>query len=152
MFNRTEKGDYAPGGLTVEGRRMLLEYLLYTQQEMNMTLISEEEIEARLQAWYETDRIRVYRDELVFKPDCIINEEKTTSPFLVFFVEIDTHLGKQDLFRWIKERQKITHQSFFFFPSNYSNESAKLTWNKLTFVVSRADITGARDAERIVRH
>ncbi|MCQ6301115.1 phosphoadenosine phosphosulfate reductase, partial [Bacillus cereus] len=27
MFDRTENGDYAPGGLTVEGRRMLLEYL-----------------------------------------------------------------------------------------------------------------------------
>ncbi|HHB3508943.1 TPA: phosphoadenosine phosphosulfate reductase, partial [Bacillus cereus] len=80
MFDRTEKGDYAPGGLTVEGRRMLLEYLLFTQQKMNTSLISEEEIEAVLQAWYETDGIRVYRDELepihhaylgelVFKPD-----------------------------------------------------------------------------------
>lgn len=64
MFDRTEKGDYAPGGLTVEGRRMLLEYLLFTQQKMNTNLISEEEIEAVLQAWYETDGIRVYRDEL----------------------------------------------------------------------------------------
>ncbi len=27
MFDRTEKGDYAPGGLTVEGRRMLLDAL-----------------------------------------------------------------------------------------------------------------------------
>ncbi|PEC57460.1 phosphoadenosine phosphosulfate reductase, partial [Bacillus wiedmannii] len=41
MFDRTEKGDYAPGGLTVEGRRMLLEYLLFTQQKMNTSLISE---------------------------------------------------------------------------------------------------------------
>ncbi|OSY03018.1 hypothetical protein [Bacillus mycoides] len=32
------------------------------QQEMNTSLISEEEIEAVLQAWYETDGIRVYRD------------------------------------------------------------------------------------------
>lgn len=40
---------------------------------------------------------------------------------------------------------------FFFFPSNYSNDSTKLTWNKLTFVVSRFDITEARDAERIIR-
>ncbi|MFK4321980.1 hypothetical protein ABH946_004731 [Bacillus sp. RC145] len=126
------------------------------QQEMNTSLISEEEIEAVLQAWYETDGIRVYRDELepihhaclgelVFKPACTINEEKTTSPFPVFFVEIDIHLGKQDLFRCIKERQRITQQSFFFFPSNYSNEAVKLTWNKLTFVVSRADITDARE-------
>nr|WP_241767838.1 hypothetical protein [Bacillus anthracis] len=38
MFDRTEKGDYAPGGLTVKGRRMLLEYLLFTQQEMNRNL------------------------------------------------------------------------------------------------------------------
>ncbi|MFK4316764.1 hypothetical protein ABH948_005758 [Bacillus sp. RC218] len=163
MFERTEKGDYAPGGLTVEGRRMLLEYLLYTQDEMHTSLISEEEIEAVLQGWYETDGIRVYRDELepihhaylgelVFKPDCTINEEKTTSPFPVFFVEIDIHLGKQEIFRWIKERQRITQHSFFFFPSNYSNDFAKLTWNKLTFVVSRVDITDARDAERIVRN
>lgn len=50
MFKRTEKGEYAPGGLTVEGIRMLLEYLLFTQQEMNTSLISEEEIEAVLQA------------------------------------------------------------------------------------------------------
>ncbi|TCJ78407.1 UNVERIFIED_ORG: HEPN domain-containing protein [Bacillus cereus] len=106
MFDRTEKGDYVPGGLTIEGRRMLLEYLFFTQQEMNTSLISEEEIEAVLQTWYETDGIRVYRDELepihhaylgelVFKPDCTINEEKTTSPFPVFFVGIDVHLGKQ---------------------------------------------------------
>ncbi|PEW49331.1 hypothetical protein COL27_03485 [Bacillus sp. AFS075960] len=162
MFDRTEKGDYVPGGLTIEGRRMLLEYLLFTQQEMNTSLISEEEIEAVLQAWYETDGIRVYRDklepihhaylgELVFKPDCTINEEKTTSPFPVFFVGIDVHLGKQEIFRWMKERQKVTQQSFFFSPSNYSNDSAKLTWNKLTFVISRFDITEGRDAERIVR-
>ena len=96
MFDRTEKGEYAPGGLTVEGRRMLLEYLLFTQQEMNTSLISEEEIEAVLQAWYETDGIRVYRDELVpvhhaylgelvFKPDCTINEEKyNVSIFRIF--------------------------------------------------------------------
>lgn len=162
MFDRTEMGDYAPGGLTVEGRRILLEYLLYTQQQMNTSLISEEEIEAVLQGWYDTDGIRVYRDELepihhaclgelVFKPDCTINEEKTTSPFPVFFVETDIHLGKQDLFRWINERQRITQRSFFFFPSNYSSDSAKLTWNKLTFVVSRMDITNARDAERVAR-
>lgn len=69
----------------------------------------------------------------------------------MFFVEIDVHLGKQEIFRWMKERQKVTQQSFFFFPSNYSNDSAKLTWNKLTFVVSRFDITEARDAERIIR-
>uniref|UniRef100_UPI00266FF47C hypothetical protein n=1 Tax=Acinetobacter baumannii TaxID=470 RepID=UPI00266FF47C len=95
MFDRTEKGDYAPGGLTVKGRRMLLEYLLFTQQEMNTILISEEEIEAILQAWYETDGIRVYRDELepvyhaylgelVFKPDCTIMRKKQRHRFPYF--------------------------------------------------------------------
>lgn len=69
----------------------------------------------------------------------------------MFFVEIDVHLGKQEIFRWMKERQKITQQSSFFFPSNYSHDSAKLTWIKLTFVVSRFDITEARDAQRIIR-
>lgn len=62
---------------------------------MNTILISEEEIEAILQAWYETDGIRVYRDELepvyhaylgelVFKPDCTINEEKQRHRFPYF--------------------------------------------------------------------
>ncbi|MRC88288.1 phosphoadenosine phosphosulfate reductase, partial [Bacillus thuringiensis] len=54
MFDRTEKGDYAPGGLTVEGRRMLLEYLLFTQQKINTRLRCEEEMEAILQAGYGT--------------------------------------------------------------------------------------------------
>ena len=90
-----QKRRLCTGGLTVEGRRMLLEYLLYIQQEMNTSLISEEEIEAVLQGWYDTDGIRVYRDELepihhaclgelVFKPDCTINEEKRRLHSLCF--------------------------------------------------------------------
>lgn len=68
-------------------------------------LISETEIEAVLQAWYETNGIRVYCDELEpIHHDCTINEEKTTSLFPVFFLKIDIYLGKQRLFRWIKER------------------------------------------------
>ncbi|MBL2347038.1 hypothetical protein ELJ07_33345, partial [Klebsiella pneumoniae] len=54
-FNRASDEEYIPGGISFEGRYILLEYLLYAQEKSQYTLIEEEEIEAILEAWYETE-------------------------------------------------------------------------------------------------
>lgn len=86
-FNRASDEGYIPGGISFEGRFILLEYLLYAQEKSQYTLIEEDEIEAILDAWYETEGIRVSRNEvipkdfnydgeLVLLPDMKVNKQK----------------------------------------------------------------------------
>lgn len=161
-FQRLEEQDYMPGGFTVEARKILLEYLLYVQQQIQEELISEEEIMAILAAWKDTDGVIVMRDELkpihygslgslVFLPDCTINQKETTTSLPVFYVDINIRLPKKEVFRWVKKRQRETGKSYFFFPANYANDKTNLTWNTLRFVVCELGVYKQKDAERVIQ-
>lgn len=151
--------DYDPGGFTVEARRILLEFLLYIQEQMNEPLIEEEEIQAILAAWENTDGIIVKREELVpqpFKFDGTISFDakgkmkKTDNPNPIFFIKVEMNMSEDELILYLKERQQITSQSLFCFPSYQEFDNEKLVWNTASFVVCRDDIQSKEEARDIV--
>jgi DNA sulfur modification protein DndC len=144
--------DYAPGGMTLEGRRLLLEHLLYIEQKDGHSLIAEEEIDAILDQWEDTEGIRIHRSdiqpkpfnfdgELVFLPDKTINLKKTKTQNPVFYFTIELNKEDTDLYLFMKERQRINQTSLFFFPAKQEFKDKKLVWNTTTFIVSSEGIS-----------
>lgn len=151
-YQRAIYEHYAPGGMTYEGRRILLEHLLFIQERDGLSLITEEEIQAILDAWMDTEGIRVSRSEikpnefhydgqLVFLPNKTVNKKKTKNPNKVFYVTIELNKEESELYRFLKERQKINQTSIFFFPACQEFKDRKLVWNKATFVICQEGIT-----------
>jgi DNA sulfur modification protein DndC len=145
-YRRAIYEEYAPGGLSYYGRRKLLEYLLYIQERDGHHLISEEEIEAILGAWKDTEGITISRSEiqpkdfkydgaLVFLPDKTVNKKETKTQNPVFYVTIELNKEETELYRFLKERQKVTETNLFFFPDSVEFKDKKLVWNKVTFVL-----------------
>lgn len=151
-FNRASYEEYAPGAMTVMGRRILLEYLLYIQLQTGYTLIREHEIDAILHFWYEVDGISVSREELspapfdydgelIFLPNKEINEKLTRNPNPVFYITVDLNMEEATLFEFLKGRQQVTGKSYFFFPASFEINQYKVVWNQSTFVVCGRGIT-----------
>jgi len=162
-FQRANYETYEPGGMTLEERRLLPEYLLYIQETTQFSLIGEEEIEAILQAWRELDGVEVMRDELiprpfhydgplVFRKDMSVNREKTRTKNPVFFVTIDLGMEEQALYAYMRGRQQVTKRSLFFFPKAQVFENERVVWNSATFVVCGDDVRTKTDAYALVYH
>ncbi|MEK4671097.1 phosphoadenosine phosphosulfate reductase domain-containing protein [Niallia sp. FSL R7-0271] len=156
-FKRIKQVDYSPGGLTFEGRKLLLEHLLFISKRDNLVLISEDEIMAILDAWIDTEGISIQREklrpkrfnydgELVFLPNKTINklETKTTNP--IFYINIEFNMEEAKLYSFLKERQITNHSSIFFFPTSQEFTKEKLVWNKATFVVCKESCTTRQQA------
>lgn len=160
-FQRVENTTYTPGGMTLEGRRILLEYLLKIQEDTNYELITEDEIQAILEAWQDTDGIIVKREELqpkefqydgplVFLPNKCVNTAMTKTPNPVFKITIDLNMEEAKLYSFLKKRQHFTQRSFFFFPESNEFKNEKLVWHKVTFVVCSTNIlTREQAAEEV---
>jgi DNA sulfur modification protein DndC len=160
-YRRVEYEVYEPGGLTQEGRRLLLEYLLYIQEETGFSLIAEEEIQAILEAWEELDGIQVARHDLiprpfaydgplVFRKDKTVNEKETRTPNPIFYVTIDLGMEEQTLYAHLRERQRVMQKSLFFFPQAQDFEEERVVWNSATFVVCHPDIETQAEANAYV--
>lgn len=163
-YQRAESEGYDPGGFTIEARRILLEYLLYIQEKMNTQLIEEEEVQAILQAWVDTDNYVVSREEL--RPQPFVydgpvefdekgnlkskKKEKNGNPYPVFFVDIEFNMEEDELIHFLKKRQSITGRSIFCFPSYVEYEKERVVWNKATFVVCNKDVATQGDAKVFV--
>ncbi|PMC36270.1 hypothetical protein CJ195_15790 [Bacillus sp. UMB0899] len=156
-FDRANYIEYAPGALTVEGRRILLEYLLFIQKKTGYSLITEIEIRSILDCWRETDGIIIapkelipretnYDGELIFLPNKKINKKLTKNPNPVFYVNIDFKMGEAELFKFLKDRQQATGQSFFFFPNSVEFKNEKLVWNSVSIVVCKSYIQTSIEA------
>ncbi|MCM3443946.1 MULTISPECIES: hypothetical protein [Metabacillus] len=160
-FKRAEYNEYAPGAMTVEGRRILLEYLLYIQEQTGYKLIHEYEIDAILDCWEETDGIVVSRNELtskeflydgelIFLPDKKVNKKLTQNPNPVFYVDIDLKMEEGELYEFFKERQQATGKSYFFFPKTFDVREKTLVWNKVSFVVCGKGVQDSFQAHELV--
>lgn len=160
-YGRALTDSYAPGGMTLEGRRLLLEHLLFIQERDGHSLISEEEIIAVLRAWEETEGIRIdrtdilpkamkYDGELVFLPNKIVNKKATKNSNEVFFITIELNKEEKELYTFLKNRQRVNHTSLFFFPDCIEFKDMKLVWNSVTFVVCQKGITTKSDATELV--
>lgn len=156
-YARALTDSYAPGGMTLEGRRLLLEHLLYIQERDGHSLISEEEIIAVLGAWEDTEGIRFERTEimpkamkfdgeLVFLPNKTVNKKATKNPNEVFFITIELNKEEKELYTFLKNRQRVNQTSLFFFPDCTEFKDMKLVWNSVTFVVCKEGITTKSEA------
>jgi len=152
--------EYAPGAITVEGRKILLEYLLYIQEKTGYTLIEEDEIQAILECWMD-DGITVERTQiqpqppdydgpLVFRPDGKINTKETQTPYPMFKVTIEFKLEESELIAFLKERQIVTGKNLFYFPDYHEFEDPGIVYNKATFIVCQKDITTQSEANLYV--
>ncbi|OUM93624.1 MAG: hypothetical protein BAA00_06215 [Parageobacillus thermoglucosidasius] len=164
LYDRAQKGngngEYDPGKFTFEMRRILLEKLLYTQQKAGYTLISEEEISLILEEWAK-EGFHVSRQELrpinhqhdgavVLRRDWTINEEETTNPNPVFFVEIPLNMSAAELAAYHKNRQRLTGKSIFCFFGHKDYCHAKSVFNTATFLVCREGIKTLEQARAYV--
>jgi DNA sulfur modification protein DndC len=151
-YKRAEYEQYAPGGMTFEGRKILLEYLLFIQERDGLSLITEEEIQSILDAWEDTEGIIISRSEikprdfrydgqLVFLPDKTINKKETKNSNKVFYVTIELNMEESELYRFFKNRQKVNQKSIFFFPDCQEFKDKNLVGNKATFVVCKEGIS-----------
>ncbi|PGT83248.1 hypothetical protein COD11_13005 [Bacillus sp. AFS040349] len=160
-FKRATYDEYAPGALTVEGRRILLEYLLFIQEKTGYELIKDYEIDAILECWKDTDGISVNRQELkptefsydgevIFLPNKRINKKLTKNPNSVFYVDIDLKMEEGELFEFFKERQQATGKSYFFFPKTFEVKEKTMVWNQVSIVVCREGIEDSQQAHEAV--
>lgn len=151
-FKRIKQVNYSPGGLTFEGRKLLLEHLLFISERDNLVLISEDEIKAILDAWKDTEGISIQREEirpkpfiydgeLVFLPNKTVNKLETKTTCSVFYINIDFNMEEAELYSFLKERQITNQSSIFFFPTSKEFSNEKLVWNQATFVVCKKAIS-----------
>ncbi|MFT9600388.1 hypothetical protein [Mesobacillus sp.] len=160
-YERALTDSYAPGGMTLEGRRLLLEHLLFVQERDGHSLISEDEVQAVLEAWKDTEGICIerseikpkamkYDGELVFLPNKTVNTKATKNVNEVFYVTIELNKEEKELYTFLKNRQRVNQTSLFFFPDCTEFKDMKLVWNKVTFVVCKEGIRTKSEATEFV--
>ncbi|RHW35949.1 hypothetical protein D1B31_17815 [Neobacillus notoginsengisoli] len=160
-YGRATTDSYAPGGMNLEGRRLLLEHLLYIQERDNLPLISEDEIQSVLNAWEDTEGIRLkrsaikpkafkYDGELVFLPDKTTNKKLTKTCNEVFYITVELNKEEKELYTFLKDRQRANQTSLYFFPDTTEFYDMKLVWNKVTFIVCKDEITTKLEATELV--
>ncbi|MGY3716119.1 hypothetical protein ACWE42_11405 [Sutcliffiella cohnii] len=160
-FDRAEDYEYLPGGLSVEGRRLMLEKLLYIQVETGYNLISEEEVQAIIEYWnvegYEINRKDVrptnhsYDGALVLKKCGSINLKETSTVTPSFEVSIDFEYGRDEMVEFIESRKKETGQSYYYFTTHCDlGEKEQFVWNQAVFIVCRPGINTEEEAKQLI--
>lgn len=155
-----EKGEYDPGKFTFELRRMLLEKLLYTQEKVGYSLISDDELTLILEEWAK-EGFHVSKDDLrpinhqhdgavVLRRDWTVNEKETTNPNPIFFVKVKLNMSASELAVYHKNRQRLTGRSIFCFYDHQDFSHAKSVINEATFLVCREGITNQKQATEYV--
>lgn len=156
-YRRNKYDAYSPGGMTFEGRRLLLEHLLYIEERDGLSLICEDEIQAVLDAWEDTEGICIQRSDiapkrfdydgqLIFLPDKTINKKATINQNKVFYLTVELNKEDSEFYSFMKERQRVNQSSIFFFPDSQEFKDKKLVWNKATFVVCKKGIKTQTEA------
>lgn len=160
-YKRASYDSYSPGGMTLEGRRILLEYLLYIQKRDEQNLIEESEVQAILDAWEDTDGVSISRSELmprdfqydgalVFLPNKSVNRKETKNPNKVFYITVELNKEEDELYAFIKNRQHINQSNFFFFPASQEFKEYKVVWNKVNFVICKEGIDSKMAAAELI--
>lgn len=160
-YRRNKYETYSPGGMTFEGRRLLLEHLLYIQDRDCIPLISEEEIQDVLAAWEDTEGIHIQRSDvtpkrfdydqpLIFLPDKTVNKKATKNKNKVFYITVELNKEDSEFYSFMKERQRVNQTSIFFFPGSQEFKDKKLVWNSATFVLCKKGISTQTEADELL--
>lgn len=160
-FDRANDIDYNPGGLSFEGRKMMLEKLLWIEQQTGYHLISETEIQAIIGAWEEdgyyckrSDIIPTnheYDGALVLNPDGSVNKKETTCTSPIFIVSVDFSDGRDKMVEFIEKRKKKTGQNFYYYTTHWDmGENEKFVWNQAHFIVCKPTIHSQEQASQLI--
>lgn len=160
-FDRANDFEYLPGGLSVPGRRLMLEKLLFIQKETGYNLISEEEVQAIIDFWneegYHFTREEViptnhsYDGALVLNKDGSLNQKETTTTTPTFEIHVDFEDGRDQMVEFIESRKKKTGKSFYYFTTHCDlGGNEQFVWNQAVFVVSVPGITNEKEARKLI--
>lgn len=157
-FHRVEQWVHAPGSITLEGRKLLLQRLLYAEQQSGHQLISRDEIDAIVEAWradgYDASATdlqpvnRTYDGPLVIHPDGRLNETRTQLKSPVFDLWEDFDLSQEELILFLKQRALLTGKTLHFFMASW--EAPGLVVNSVQFVLAEPGISTTQDAREFL--
>jgi len=158
-FDRADDTSYDPGGLSIEGRKLMLEKLLYIQEKTGHELISEDEVMAIIQFWNEEGynirrndvipRNHQYAGALVLNKDGSINRKETSTKTPYFYVTVDFQEGRDEMVRLIELAKKNTGESYYYFTDHWDmGDEEQFIWNQATFIVCRPGIVTQEEAQK----
>jgi DNA sulfur modification protein DndC len=160
-FERAEDYEYLPGGFSVEGRKLMLEKLLYIQEETGYDLISDEEVQAIIDYWneekYFISRSEVvpqnhsYDGPLVLDKEGFYNSKESTTDTPYFEIHVDFEYGRDEMVEFIESRKKKTGKSFYYFTTHCDlGEDEQFVWNQAIFIVCVPGITEEKEARKLI--
>jgi DNA sulfur modification protein DndC len=158
-FDRANDSAYDPGGLSFEGRKMMLESLLYVEKVSGYQLIGEDEIHEIIEYWksegYSVNRNDVqpinhsYDGALVLNKDGSINKRETKVSSESFIISVDFEHGRDEMIEIIEKRKKLTGQSYYYFTDHWDmGEKEEFVWNQAHFLVCKPNILSEAEARK----
>ncbi|MBF0706724.1 phosphoadenosine phosphosulfate reductase family protein (plasmid) [Alkalihalobacillus hwajinpoensis] len=153
--------NYAPGGFTIEARKRMLEYLLWTQNKIGEELIEDEELQAIYQTWkedgYDIDPKDVipnrykHDEKLILLPDGSVNEkESTVTSFPLFYVQVQTQFNDFEFVTYVQNKVKETNKSIHYFSKSMDCQEHQMAFNEYTFIVCSPFANTLQEAEHYV--
>ncbi|MFD1675648.1 phosphoadenosine phosphosulfate reductase family protein [Alicyclobacillus fodiniaquatilis] len=139
-FKMVEGWKFEPGPISLAGRKLLLEALLYTEQASGHTLIEEAEIDAILEAWaadglilnksslQAVNHMSHYDGRIVLHKDTAqLNVKETTNRNPIFPLWELFDMGQDEVIQFLRERSIKTGVSIFYFMQPYNHGDLKAT-------------------------
>lgn len=153
--------NYAPGGFTIEARKRMLEYLLWTQNKIGEELIEDEELQAIYQTWkedgYNIDPKDVipnrykHDEKLILLPDGSVNEkESTVKSFPLFYVKVQTQYNDSEFVTYVQNKVKETNKSIHYFSKSMDSQKHQMAFNEYMFIVCSPFANNQQQAEHYV--
>lgn len=157
-YQRASFSVYEPGPFTFEAVKYLLEYLLYVQEKVGQSLISDDEIVAIMEEWkkegYQIAEIRPrpfdYDGPLVLDRWGAVNPKETAVTAPVYRIKMVFNMGESQLLDYLHKRKVETGRSLFYFGDCVDHSEDGVVYNRLTFIVCREGIHSKEAAKRYV--
>ncbi|MDC3424366.1 phosphoadenosine phosphosulfate reductase family protein [Aquibacillus sp. 3ASR75-11] len=152
---------YAPGALTIEARKRLLEYLLWVQERVGVTLIEKDELEAIYDTWkddgycinpFDVKPTRyTHKERLILSKDGTVNEKETTVNTLpLFYVKIQTKMSESEFVTYVQNKVRETNKSIPYLSQVLDYEKEEIVFNEFIFIVCSPFATSQREADHHV--
>ncbi|MBU8908156.1 phosphoadenosine phosphosulfate reductase domain-containing protein [Desertibacillus haloalkaliphilus] len=158
-YDRANDTEYEPGSLAIQGRKLMLQKLLYIQEVIGQTLIRDEVVHAIIETWQDEGynlsledcpaQDFTYDGALVLEGDGSLNIRETTNPYPVFTLNRDFSQGRDELIEYLNDRKKKKNESIYYFLSNVDmGEKEQFAWNVGIFVICHRDIQTEEQANQ----
>lgn len=167
LFDRADNWRYEPGPITLEGRRILLQKLLYVEKVSGEKYIRPEEMLAILKAWKEDGYEPTEADmqpvnhqpdgAILFKQDGTLNQKTSTIIHPLFYVPLIFHEGAGELVGKLKKLALSSGRHYFYAMRcidphrDFELNKELAVVNVVEFVICQQGVTSQSEAERSIR-